>query len=174
MQKKDCFLIGTIFKLHGYKGNVNIYNESNINFDLSIFSYVFIEIKNDLIPFFTKKIRITKPKVLLVTFNSIDSELEAKKLLKKNVYIPKEWIPESKKTVNLAKELIGYSIIDLKFGYLGVITYINTQTSQYVIFVETKNKKQFCFPMHSEFIKNTDRKQKIIKTNIPEELLNLN
>ena len=33
MQKEDCFLVGTVFKLHGYKGDVKIYNEDDIPFN---------------------------------------------------------------------------------------------------------------------------------------------
>ena len=54
MQKKDCFLFGTIFKLHGYKGDVNIYNEDDIPFDFSTLKYFLIEQNNELIPFFKK------------------------------------------------------------------------------------------------------------------------
>ena len=35
MKKQDCFLLGTIFKLHGYKGDVNIYNDKDIPLILS-------------------------------------------------------------------------------------------------------------------------------------------
>ena len=41
MFKKKCFLFGSIFKLHGFKGEVNIYNESNIDIDsIDIEDYV--------------------------------------------------------------------------------------------------------------------------------------
>ena len=30
MLKENCFLLGTIFKLHGYKGDVTIFNEEHV------------------------------------------------------------------------------------------------------------------------------------------------
>ena len=30
MQKKDCFYIGSIFKLHGYKGKIILFNENDM------------------------------------------------------------------------------------------------------------------------------------------------
>ena len=67
MQKKDCFLVGTVFKLHGYKGDVNIYNEVDIHFDFNALDYFLIEQNNALIPFFIDRVRPTKPNVVLVT-----------------------------------------------------------------------------------------------------------
>jgi 16S rRNA processing protein RimM len=52
MQKKDCFLFGTVFKLHGYKGDVNIYNNDNIHVNYSLLKYIFIQFDNDLVPYF--------------------------------------------------------------------------------------------------------------------------
>ena len=66
MQKKDCFLVGTVFKLHGYKGDVNIYNEVDIPFDFNALDYFLIEQNNELIPFFIDRARPTKPNVVLV------------------------------------------------------------------------------------------------------------
>ena len=69
--------------------------------------------------------------------------------------------------------LIGYSIIDTNLGKLGEVIYINSQTPQQLIYVK-KDQKEFCFPMHKQFIKAVNSKEKILKTEIPEELLNLN
>ena len=88
MQQKDCFLFGTVFKLHGYKGDVNIYNDDDIPFDFSTLEYFLIELNNELVPFFIEKVRPTKPNVVLVKFEDVDSEEEAKKIHKRKVYLP--------------------------------------------------------------------------------------
>ena len=158
MQKKDCFLFGTVFKLHGYKGDVNIYNDDDIPFDFSTLEYFLIELNNALIPFFIEKARPTKPNVVLVKFEEVNSEEEAKKIHKQKVYLPKDWIPETDEKEITEKKLIGYSVIDIKLGDLGEITYINSQTTQQLIYV-SKDGNEFCFPMHEDFVK-------IIKTNV--------
>ena len=94
MQKKDCFLVGTVFKLHGYKGDVNIYNEVDIPFDFNALDYFLIEQNNELIPFFIDRARPTKPNVVLVKFEDVNSEEEAKEILKRKVFLPKEFLPE--------------------------------------------------------------------------------
>lgn len=173
MQKKDCFLFGTVFKLHGYKGDVNIYNDDDIPFDFSKLDYFLIEQKNELIPYFIEKARPTRKNVILVNFEDVNSEKEALKILKRKVYLPKEWIPETDENEITEKKLIGYTVLDIKFGKLGKITYINSQTSQQLIYVE-KDGVEFCFPMHEKFVKGIDSKEGIMQVEIPEDLLNLN
>jgi len=173
MQKKDCFLFGTVFKLHGYKGDVNIYNDDDIPFDFSKLDYFLIEQKNELIPYFIDRARPTKPNVVLVNFEDVNSEKEALKILKRKVYLPKEWLPETDETDITEKKLIGYTVLDINFGKLGKITYINSQTSQQLIYAE-KDGVEFCFPMHEKFVKEIDPKEEIMEVEIPEELLDLN
>ena len=173
MQKKDCFLFGTVFKLHGYKGDVNIYNDDDIPFDFSELEYFLIDLKNELVPFFIEKARPTKPNVVLVKFEDVNSEEEAKKIHKRKVYLPKDWIPETDEKEITEKKLIGYSVIDIKLGDLGKITFINSQTAQQLIYV-SKDGEEFCFPMHEQFVKGVDSKEKVMEVEIPEEFLNLN
>ena len=173
MQKKDCFLVGTIFKLHGYKGDVNIYNDNDIPFNFSKLEYFFIEINNELVPYFIEKARFTKPNVILVKFEYIGSEKKAKKIHKQKVYLPKDWIPQANEKEITEKKLIGYSVIDINLGDLGDIAFINSQTAQQLIYVR-KDKKEFCFPMHKQFVKEVNSKERIMKVEIPEELLSLN
>ena len=173
MQKKDCFLVGTVFKLHGYKGNVNIYNDNNIAFDFSALKFFLIELDNILVPFFIDRARYTNPNIILVKFEDVNSEEDARKILKKKIFLPKEVFPETDDNEISEKQLIGYSVIDRKMGVLGKITFVNSKTAQQLIYV-SKNKKEFCFPMHDKFVKSINTKERIMKIEIPEEFLNLN
>ena len=53
--QQNCFYIGSIFKLHGYKGNLIIYNENDFSFNYNEIKYLFIKIDNILVPFFSRK-----------------------------------------------------------------------------------------------------------------------
>ena len=173
MQKKDCFLVGTVFKLHGYKGDVNIYNNDDVPFNFAALKFFLIELDNKLIPFFIERARPTKPNVVLVKFEDVNSEEVAKKILKQKVFLPKELFPETDDNEISEKQLIGYSVIDREMGELGKISFINSKTAQQLIYV-SKDGKEFCFPMHDKFVKGIDPKEGIMEVEIPEELLNLN
>ena len=173
MQNKDCFLVGTVFKLHGYKGDVNIYNDDDIPFDFSSIKYFLIDLDSNLIPFFVDRVRSTKPNIILVKFKDINSEKEAKNILKKAVFLPNELSLVENNNGFTEKQLLGFTIIDIKMGELGKITYINSQTAQQLIYVN-KDGKEFCFPKHEQFIKKIDVKEKIMEVEISKELLDLN
>ncbi len=173
MQKKDCFLVGTVFKLHGYKGDVNIYNEVDVPFDFNTLDYFLIEQNSELIPFFIDRVRPTKPNVILVKFEDVDSEEEAKKILKRKIFLPKEFFSETDDNDISKKQLIGFLVIDIKMGELGKITFINSKTAQQLIYVH-KDGNEFCFPWHEKFVKNIDAKKGIMEVEIPKEFLDLN
>jgi 16S rRNA processing protein RimM len=173
VQKKDCFLFGTVFKLHGYKGDVNIYNDDDIPFDFSALDYFLIDQNNELVPYFIERARPTKPNVVLVKFEDVNSEAAAKKIHKLKVYLPKELLPETDENEITEKKLIGYTVIDINLGKLGKITYINSQTAQQLIYV-SKDGKEFCFPMHEQFVKGIDPQEGIMEVEIPKEFLDLN
>jgi len=173
MQKKNCFLVGTIFKLHGYKGDVNIYNDDDILFDFNIIKYFLIEFNKSLVPFFIRKARHTKQNIILVKFEDINSEEEAKAILKKKVFLPIEFLPAVDESNISGKRLIGFKVIDINLGEIGEITCVNSDTAQQLIYV-SKDKSEFCFPMHEQFISEINTETGIMKVEIPEEFLTLN
>ena len=172
MRKKDCFLVGTIFKLHGYKGEVTIYNNNDILFNFNAINYFFIEKNNSLVPFFITKARLKKKNIILVKFEDVNSEEEALQILKRDAYLPRKLFPKQKRQIS-EKQFIGFKILDITLGDLGKINYINSQTPQDLIYV-SKDGKEFCFPMHNEFIIKINYEKEIMEVNIPEDLLQLN
>ena len=81
--------------------------------------------------------------------------------------------PESNDNNITEKKLIGFTVFDTLLGKLGTISAINSQTTQQLIFVK-KDSKEFCFPMHEQFVKKIDTKEGIMQVEIPEEFLDLN
>ncbi|MAW21785.1 MAG: 16S rRNA processing protein RimM [Flavobacteriales bacterium] len=173
MQIEDCFLVGTVFKLHGYKGDVNIYNDNDILFNFNTIQFFLVEQNKSLVPFFIEKARHTKKNIILVKFDQINSEEEAKSILRNKIFLPNTFLPEMDKNEINKKELIGFQVIDSQLGELGKIEYINSETAQTLIYVGS-NENEFCFPMHEQFILEIDEKSKIMQVEIPEELLKLN
>ena len=104
-------------------------------------------------------------------FEDINSEDEAKSILKLPVYIPKKFKPL--KNTKSTEDITGYNVCDQNLGDLGQVTYLDSQTPQTLIYV-TNNEKEFCFPMDKEFVKNINTVKRIIEVLIPKELLNLN
>ncbi len=172
MHKNKSLIIGTVSKLHGYKGKVKIFTLKKINFDFNVISYLLIKTNNDLIPYIIEYAKAIRENMLLVKFDEVNNEEDAKKILKKDVYISTKFVDE--KEIVQKSDLNGYEVVDKYFGKLGLVSYINDQTSQKLIFVKNKLNKEFCFPMHENFIKKFNHEDKTIDVIIPKELINLN
>ena len=172
MKKQDCFLLGTIFKLHGYKGDVNIYNDNDIKLILSKISFFFIEENNVLIPYFTENVRIKKKKILLVKFEDISSESAALQILNKKVYLPNSLYPKTQ-NLNQNQIMIGFNVMDKNLGNIGKVEFVNDSKLQSLILVKNE-EKEFYIPFHEKFIKEIDVDNKIVNVNVPDELININ
>ena len=166
----NCFYIGTIFKLHGYKGNIKLYNETNIDIE-PLANYLYLEINNELIPYFTERITKINSNSFLIKFEDVNSENEANKIIKKKVYIKNEFLIKNKQ--NSEENLIGYNVINFNKTHLGKVSKVNKRLIQKLIFVKNNNK-EFCFPFHKSFIKKTDKEKKILFVEISEQIINLN
>jgi 16S rRNA processing protein RimM len=173
MQREDCFLLGRVFKLHGYKGDIKIYNDNDIILDFNTVKYFLIEKNNSLVPFIITKARRIKKNIILVKLKEINSEEEAFSILRKKIYLPTDFLPNIDKKKVFKKELIGFRVRDVNIGELGKISYINSRTPQELIYV-SKDGKEFCFPMHKNFIININSTKKIMEVTIPEDIINLN
>jgi 16S rRNA processing protein RimM len=52
MNKDQCFYLGSVAKLHGYKGGLSLYLDVDYPDDYTEMESVFIEINKQLVPFF--------------------------------------------------------------------------------------------------------------------------
>ena len=172
MEKQDCFLLGTIFKLHGYKGDINIYNDNDIPLVFTDIEFFYIEENNELIPYFAESVRPKKKQVLLVKLEDVDSEKQALKILKQKVYLPNKFLPETG-NINPDKLIVGFEVIDNNLGKIGKVDFVNDKTAQKLIIVKDESKELF-IPFHKQFIKEIDTENQKIIVEIPEELMNIN
>ena len=150
MKKQDCFLFGSIFKAHGYKGYVNLYNERDITINISEIKIGYLEEDKTLIPFFIEDIRLKKPKILIVKFEGINQENEVAKILRKNVYFDRKLMTTNQIETN--QKIIGFVTIDKDLGNIGIVKEINNTTKQGLIKVKN-NTQEFFIPFHKNFVK---------------------
>ena len=171
LQKKNLFSFGKIFKLHGYKGAVNIYNAHNSIIDIKKIEYFLVDINGDFVPYFINNIQVKNKNILLVNFEDVDTKEEASKLLKKETFLPEKVLH----TKNSRKILAGYNIIDKKLGNIGKVLAVNEKTKQKLIIAISKDQnKEFYIPFHEKFVFNINHEKKHVEVNIPQEILELN
>lgn len=165
------YFLGKAYKLHGYKGKVNIFNETDIILDFPNIKYLFIDINSELIPYYVETISLKKKSIILVKFEDVNSENEAKKLLHCKIYIDKS---NFKKKSQSSKKILGYTVEDKNYGILGKVIEIDTQTPQSLLYIKNNNNYPICIPLHEHFIKKINDEDQVITSLIPIELLEIN
>jgi len=133
---------------------------------------VFVNLRNNLIPFFVEDSKLHKSDLLRLKFEDVNSESEAEHLLKSELYLPLELLPKLEGNKFYFHEIIGYKVIDSNFGEVGKIVSINESTAQ-SLFVIDKNGIEILLPMNDDFIQKVDRDQNVINVTMPEGLIDL-
>ena len=172
MQKEDCFYLGTIDKKYSFKGEVLVKLDTDQPELYENLDAVFIELRNNLIPFFVEQSQLHKSELLRIKFEEIDSEQDAESLLKYDLYLPLESLPKLEGNKFYFHEVIGFRIEDTKYGMVGIVKGINDSTAQ-ALFEIDRGGKEILIPINDEIIKQVDRDHKIIFVNTPEGLIEL-
>ena len=159
MQKEDCFYLGKVVKKYSFKGELLVKLDTD---DPSIYTRmesVFIDKNKSLIPFFIERSSLHKSTLLRVKFEDIDSEEDADKLLKSELYLPLEFLPQLTGNKFYYHEIVGFEAEDLSFGLVGIVKGVNDTTNQAILEID-RNGSEILIPLIDDFIKSVDREQK--------------
>ncbi len=172
MKKEDCFYLGKIVSKFSFKGEVLIKLDTDEPESYVKMESVFVDYNKNMVPFFIEKSSLHKSDLLRVKFEDVDSEEDADDLMKAEIYLPLHLLPKLDGNKFYFHEVIGYKIIDISFGEVGVIVHINDSTAQ-ALFEIDRDGKEILIPMNDEFIDKVDRETKTVYVNTPDGLIDL-
>jgi len=172
MQKKDCFYLGKIVKKYSFKGEVLIKLDTDEPELYEHLDALFIDLRNNLVPFFIESSQLHKSELLRVKFEEVDTELDADSILKCDVFLPLKFLPKLEDDKFYFHEVVGYTVEDVNFGKVGIIKSINDTSSQ-ALFEIDREGIEILIPMNDDFIKKVDKKKKLIIVETPEGLIDL-
>jgi 16S rRNA processing protein RimM len=170
VQKEQCFSLGKITKLHGYKGGLILHIDSSTPQFFKDLESVFLEINQELVPFFFAQKGKLNGKKLLVYFEDISPE-KASALVGRNAYLPQSMFPEVEDDLYYDKAIMGYDVI-VKDASIGKIVDVVENSGQN-LFVVASNSSEYLIPAVDPFITSLDQAKKIIYLELPEGLLDL-
>lgn len=173
MQKKDCFYLGKITKKFSFKGEVLIWLDTDEPELYDEMESVFVDINNNLVPFFIESSSIHRNDFLRVKFEDVNDEEQADGLLGKQVYLPLTMLPELDGDKFYFHEVIGFEIEDKTLGTVGKIESIN-DTSAQPLFEVKQGSREILIPMIDQFLVKVDRENRKILMDLPEGLVDLN
>ena len=172
MQKKDCFYLGKIVTKYSFKGELIIKLDTDEPELYTNMDAVFIQLGNNLLPFFIERSLLQKGNQLRVKFEDVNSEADADALLKCEVYLPLDLLPKLEGNKFYYHEVMDFTMNDVNYGEVGTIVGINDTTAQPLF--EVKNGDvEILIPMIDNFIKKVDRENKTILIDAPEGLIEM-
>jgi len=172
MDLKDSIYIGQIAKLHGYKGGVSLFLDVTHPEEYMDMESFFVEIDGILTPFFVESFKLKNKGFAAVKFQGVDSEQEARSLLKKKVFIPESELKELDESNFYDHEVIGYEVEDVVKGGIGKVTAIADVKQNPLLVIEFKDK-EILLPIFEGLIVKVDRKLKRLKVKAPDGLIDL-
>ncbi|MFY7672010.1 ribosome maturation factor RimM [Tenacibaculum sp. MEBiC06402] len=172
MQTKDCFYLGKIVKKHSFKGEVVIKLDTDEPHLYKNLESVFVELGNNLVPFFIEKSSLSKNTMFRVKFEGVDTESDAEAILRSGIYLPLTLLPKLSGNKFYYHEVIGFTVKDVHFGEVGTISSINDTAAQPLFEIDRDGIELF-IPMIDDFIKKVDRENKTIEVETPEGLIDL-
>jgi 16S rRNA processing protein RimM len=173
MDIKDCFNLGYIAKLHGFKGEVSLFLDVTDPSNYSELKLIYLEVLPDqLVPFSILKIKSMNKGFAVVQLNGIDSESKAKELLRKNVYLPLILLPELNETEFYDHEIIGFKVVDTNEGGIGFAQQVIDLSSNPLLQIDWDGK-EVLVPLFKGLVKHVDRNSKELLVELPPGLLDL-
>jgi len=172
MRKEECFFLGKVVKKYSFKGEVLVKLDTDEPGLYTKMESVFVDINNNLVPFFIEKSSLHKSTLLRVQFEDVYTDEAAENLIGTLLFLPLEQLPKLSETQFYYHEIIGFRVIDKNFGEVGVVKGVNDQTAQ-PLFIIDRNSKEVLIPLNDDFIKKIDRTNKELHLETPEGLIDI-
>jgi len=172
MNKADCFHLGYIAKLHGFKGEVSLFLDVTNPEDYALLETVFIDLGDNLTPFFIESIKLKNKGFSAVKLEGVNDEVSARKLLRKNVYLSIEILPELDGLNFYDHEVMGYKVIDEVHGDIGELALVIDLKVNPLLQI-MKGEKEILVPLIEGVVKRVDRNNKELYIKAPDGLVEL-
>lgn len=169
MNKQDCYSIGYILKTHGLKGEVTaIFTES---IKLDALESVFIEVKNNLVPYFIASFSDRGDKAF-IKFEDVNTPEQATILKGTTIYLDKAVRPSLKRGDFYNDEIVGFTVEDEIAGKLGTLKQVMQSGPSRLLEID-HHGRDILIPVNGPFIKSVNKSKKLIKVSLPEGFLSI-
>jgi len=170
---EDCFNLGYIAKLHGFKGEVSLFLDVTDPSNYQNLKSVYLEMnKGELVPFSIQNIKLMNKGFMTVQFAGIDSELQARELLKKTAFLPVTMLPQLSDKEFYDHEIISFEVIDIHEGNIGRVVQVIDLPSNPLLQLDFEGK-EVLIPLIPGLVINVNRSGKILTIESPPGLIDL-
>ena len=173
MEKEQCFRLGMVSKTQGYKGTLILHVDVDFPDTYKNMESVYVEKQHKLVPFFIEHISILQKGFARVKFEDVDSEEDARALVRCGLFLPVESLPELDKDQFYFHEVIGFLVNDKFLGDIGtVLDVIDIPGNPQLVVLH--DQTEVFIPISNTFYRGIDKDKKIIFVSLPEGLIEVN
>lgn len=163
--------VGKIAGVHGLQGAVVLRQIIDDTGWLKKGDVLFIELKREsFIPYFIETAKAANDTEYIITLDDVQGTEEAKKLVGKTVYVKEEVLETAK--VDSPLMYIGFNLVDKTKGGVGTIEDVLLMGKQWIARL-TVDGKEVLIPLVEEMILDVNYKNKYLKMDLPEGLLDV-
>lgn len=165
--EKEIFKAGKINKTHGVNGELNCAIDADT---IDRAEYMVLDMDGIFVPFFISNIRVKSSNAVLLTLEDIETETDARNLVGKDIYLPIHLM--SDEDMLSYEYFVGFTVVNAD-EKLGEISFVDDQTVN-ILFGISAEEGDILLPAVEDFIMEVDNENKILYTNYPNELVELN
>jgi 16S rRNA processing protein RimM len=163
--------IGKIVATHGLNGSMILTHIVGSSKWLKKDQTLMVEMqKGSFIPYFVSQVKATNDEEYVINVEDVDKVESAKRLVTKHVYVDEAVLSGYEKEAPLM--WIGFTVKDKHKGNLGPIEDVMQTGSQWLAKLTYKDA-EVLIPLIEQTIEQIDVKAKVIKTDLPEGLLDI-
>ncbi len=173
MEKENCFYLGKVTKVVGFKGEVAVYIDSDEPEKYASLQTVFLDVYGNFVPYFVEKLSMrNKSNQYTIKFQDVDSLEEAARLVDSEMYLPLELLPPLEGDAFYFHEIKGFKIFDEEKGFIGHVLQVIDYPGNPLFEIQFEDKT-LLVPLRDQFLNKLDRAGQSIHICAPEGLIDL-
>ncbi len=170
MLLEECFQLGHISRLHGYKGAVVAFFDTDRPEAYTTLESVLIENDGELIPFFIEELSRNSKGHFILKFEDLEPD-QAESYIGAELYLPLNLLPPLSGKKFYFHEVLNFSVYDKNEGLIGTLEAMLDSGAQPLFKILNAEQKEILVPAIDDFIESIEREKKEIHLILPEGLL---
>jgi 16S rRNA processing protein RimM len=169
--KSDCQKIGFIRKTHGVHGELVLEYEPEFEESVVDAYRFFLEIDGLLVPFFVAEdgLRFRSAKTALITFDGVDTEKYARRLVGSPVYLFNHDIVDEPAEA-ATSQFLQFRLLDENEKEVGKISAVDDYSGN-IVFTVDAEAGEILVPFNEDFLIKINEEQKSIQLRLPKGLI---
>lgn len=172
IREDEVYKIGMLTKTHGVSGELNMAFTDDV-FDRVEAEYVVCRMDGILVPFFMEEYRFRSDTTVLMKFEGVDTEEQARRMVGVEVYFPKALTEEVHEGEYTWSYFTGFTVVDTVHGELGEVEAVDESTLNVLFEVATPFGGKILLPAGEDLVEDIDHKNRKIYMTLPDGLLAL-